>query len=97
MVCSFLTKDFIYKYTSNKGNNLTPYIIAMGGENIYFLTPHFKFIKRDKINENEILNANDISVDPFDYHVSKCGIYSFQDIHIHKIHSNYPEHTEDIK
>ena len=94
MVSSFLTKDFLHKYISNMGNNLTPYIIAIAVKNIYFLTLHFKFIKRDKINENELLNANEISVDPFDYHVTKCGIDSFQDIHIHKIHSNYPDDIE---
>ena len=44
MVCSFLTLGFIYKYISNMGNNLTPYSIAIGIENIYFLTPHFKLL-----------------------------------------------------
>ena len=33
-VCSFLTNDKIYKYISNMGNNLTPYSIAIGWENI---------------------------------------------------------------
>ena len=28
------------------GKNLTPFIIATGDENVYFLTPHFRFIKR---------------------------------------------------
>ena len=46
MICSFLTNDDIYKLISNMGNNLTPYSIAKGDENIYFLTPHFKFFKR---------------------------------------------------
>ena len=27
------------------GNNLIPYSISIAGENIYFLTPPFKFIK----------------------------------------------------
>ena len=36
MVCSFLTNDKIYKYTSNMGNNLTPYSIAIGEENTIF-------------------------------------------------------------
>ena len=47
MICSFLTNDSVYKYNSNMGNKLTPYSIAIGwSKNIYFLTPHFKFIKR---------------------------------------------------
>ena len=57
MTCSFLTKDNIYKYISNMGNNVIPYSIAVGHENIYFLTPHFKFIKRKKINDNELLKT----------------------------------------
>ena len=72
MFCSFLTIDTIYKYISNMGNNLTPYSIAIGYKNIYFLTPHFKFVKRKLINDNELLNANENSLDPFDYHVSNC-------------------------
>ena len=44
MVSSFLTNDGIYKYISNKGNNLTPYSIATGEENYYLLAPNFKFI-----------------------------------------------------
>ena len=39
MVCSFLTNDRIDKYISNMGNNLTPYSIAIGLENVYYLTP----------------------------------------------------------
>ena len=39
MVCSFLTNDRIYKYISNMGNNLSPVSIAIGFENIYYLTP----------------------------------------------------------
>ena len=40
MVCSFLTDDRIYKYISNMANNLTPYSIAIGYENIYYLTSY---------------------------------------------------------
>ena len=32
------------------GNNSTPYSIAIGEENIYFLNPLFRFVKREKIN-----------------------------------------------
>ena len=48
-VCSFLTNDIIYKYISNMANNLVPYSIAIGWEIIYYLTPHFKFIKKENI------------------------------------------------
>ena len=48
-VCFFLTIDDFRRFISNMGKNLTPYIIAIGEENIYFLTPHFKFIEKDRI------------------------------------------------
>ena len=72
-------------------NNLTPYSVAVGEENI-FLTPLFKFIKREKINYNELLKKNS-SVDPFGYLVSKCGKCSFKKIQKHKIHSNYDQNN----
>ena len=72
MICSFLTIDKIYKYISNVGNKLTPYSISICRENIYFLTPHFKFFKRKKNNDIELLKKKESSVDPFDYHVSIC-------------------------
>ena len=49
IVHSFLTTDKIDKYISNMNNNLIPYSIATGEENIYFRTPDFKFIKILKI------------------------------------------------
>ena len=51
MICSFLTNDNIYKYISNMGNNLTAYSIAVVHKKVYFLTPQFKFIKREKIEK----------------------------------------------
>ena len=73
MICSFLTNDNIYKYISNVRNYLTPYRLTRGEENTYFLTPQFKIIKNDKINDSELLSTNESTVDPFDYHVSNCG------------------------
>ena len=89
MIRSFLTNDNLCKYISNMGVNLTPCSIAVGHENIYFLTAQFKYIKREKIIDNELLKTNKSSVDPFDYHVSNCGKYSFKKLRIYKIHSNY--------
>ena len=71
------------------GNNRTPYSIALGHENIHFLTPSFKFIEGEKVNDNQLLKTNKGSVDPFDYQVSHRGKYSFKTLRIHKIHSNY--------
>ena len=78
MICSFLTNDRIYKYISNMGNDLTPYSIATGWENIYYLTPYFKFTKKANIDENDVDEL-------FDYHnISNC-----QKLRVYKIHSNY--------
>ena len=87
MVCSFPTDDGIYKYISSMGNFITPYSNAIGEENI-FLTPHFKFIKRKRIDNGKLLNANERSVDPYDYHVSNCEKHLFKKLRIYKNHSN---------
>ena len=62
-VCSFLTNDKIYKYISNMGNNLTPYSIAIGWENIYYLTPYFRFVQRKNIDIVDINKLFDIHYD----------------------------------
>ena len=79
-VCSFLTNDKIYKYISNMGNNVTPYSIAKGWENIYFLTPYFRFIKKENIDVDDIDKLFDV-----DYHT----ISNYQNLKTYKIHSNY--------
>ena len=89
MVCSFLTNDNIYEYISNMGKNLTIYSIAVGDENFYFFTPHFKIFRRDKIDYDDLLKTIEISVDPYDYHLSNCGKDSFKKLRLYKIHSKY--------
>ena len=86
MICTFLTNDKNYKYISNMGNNLSPCSIAVGCENIYFLTPHFKFIKSEKINDVDQLTEGNYSGNLFDYHSDKR---SFEKLQIYKIHSNF--------
>ena len=89
MVCSFLTNDKLYNYTSNMGNNLTPYSIAIGEENIYFLTPDFESIKRENIKNIKLLEKIENFVDLFDYRDSNCRKDSFKKIRTYKTHSNY--------
>ena len=89
MICSLLTNDIIYKYISNMAKFLTAYSIAIGMENIYFLTPHFEFIKREKLDDNILLKTNEDSVDPYFYHISRCGKDSFKKLRTYEIHSNY--------
>ena len=85
MVCSFMTKDNIYEYISNMGNNVSPYSFATGDENYYLLAPNFSFIKKDKIDYNTILNG--IYVPDSDL--------PFEKLELFKIHSNYDNDDDD--
>ena len=78
MVCSFLTNDEIYNYISNMGSMLSPYSIAIGEKNIYYLKPHFKFKKKENIDEDDIDKL-------FDYD----NISNSQKLKTYKILSNY--------
>ena len=81
MVCSFMTNDNIYEYISNMGNNLCPYSFAIGEENYYLLTPNFKFIKKNKIDYDTILDG---------IYVADSDLKeSFEKLELCKIHSNY--------
>ena len=80
MVCSFLTNDKSYKYISNMGNNLTPYSIAIGWENICHLTPYFRVIKKGEIDVDDIDKLFDIDYD---------DIMNREEIEINKVQSNY--------
>ena len=60
------------------GNNLVPYSIAIGFENIYYFTPYFKFIKKENVDEIDIDKL-------FDYD----NISNYEKLKTYKIHSNY--------
>ena len=62
------------------GNNLSPYSIAIGYENIYYLTTFFKFIKKENVDVDDIDKLFDIGYD---------DIMKHKKIEINKIHSNY--------
>ena len=87
MVCSFMTSDNIYECISNIGNNLCPYNVATGEENYYLLAPNFKFIKKDKIVYNTILDGIYVP----DSDLKK----SFEELELRKIHSNYKYDNDD--
>ena len=89
MICTFLTNDKNYKYVSNMGNNLTQYSIAVGYKNVYFLTPHFTFITKKLIDDDdELLNTDKSTIDLFNYLASNCEKDTFRKLRIYKIHSN---------
>ena len=64
------------------GSNLTHYSTSIGEENIYSLTPYFMFIRRDKIEYDDLLSRNENSVDPFGYLISNCGKGSFKKLRL---------------
>ena len=78
MVCSFMTSDNIYEYISNMGKNIRPFSVATGEGNYYLLAPKFKFIKKDKIDFNTILDG-----------MYPCEEESFEKLDFCKIRSVY--------
>ena len=92
------TDEKIIDYVSLMGNNMTPFAIMVGKKYTYFLYNRYKFIENDKIDEGTLLNATNGSLDPYDYHLEKCGIDSFKKFeHSLLIHSFWPGHGEDIE
>ena len=79
------------------GNNMVPYTIMLGVKVTYFLHNRYKFIENNKIEEGNFLNATNNSLDPFDYHVEKCGVDSFKRLERSLIHSFWPGHGENIE
>ena len=60
------------------GSNFSPYSIAIGEKSIYYLKPHFKFSKKQNIDEDDIDKL-------FNYaNISNC-----QKLRLYEIHSNY--------
>ena len=76
---------------------MIPYAIMVGERYTYFLYHRYKFIENDKIEENTLLNATNDSLDPFDYHVEKCGIDSFKKLNPSLIHTFWTGHGGDIE
>ena len=60
------------------GNNMWPYTIAIGEKFTYFITFHYKCSENEKSEERTLLNATNCSLDPFDYHLGKCGVDSLK-------------------
>ena len=70
------------------GDNMTPYTFAVGEKYTYFISEHYKFIKNDKIEEGILLNATNNNLDPYNYHLDKCGVDSFKKLsECNRIHS----------
>ena len=59
---------------------MIPHSIAVGEENLYFLSPHCKYTKRVNIRDLDLLRTNGYSVDPFEYHLEKHGPDRFENL-----------------
>ena len=94
-ITKFKTDDKIIEYISLMGNNMIPYAIMIGERYTYFLYHRYKFIANDKIEEGALLKRTNDSLDPFDYHLEKCGIDSFKKLERSLIHSFWLGHGED--
>ena len=96
-IIEFETSDKGLDCISLIGNNMVPYAIILGKKYTYFLYHCYKFIENDKIAERTSLNASNNSLDPYDYHVEKCGIDSYKKFEHSLIHTCWPGHGEDIE
>ena len=96
-ITKFKIDDKIIDYISLMGNNMVPYTIIIGERYTYFIARHCKFIENDKIEEGTLLNTTSPSLDPYDYHLEKCGIDSFKKLERNLIHSFWSAHGEDIE
>ena len=94
-IFKFKIDDKIIDYISLIGNNMIPYTFAVGEKYTYFLYYRYKFIENDKIEEGTLLNTTNTSLDPYDYHLEKCGIDSFKNLERSLIHSFWPDHGEE--
>ena len=77
-ITKFKIDDKIIDYISLVGSNMIPHAIMIGERYTYFLYHRYKFIENDKIEEGTLVNATNISLDPYEYHLEKCGIDSFK-------------------
>ena len=91
----FKTEDKLIDYISLMGNNMVPYAFIIGEKYTYFKAHHYKFIENDKIEEGSLLNATNMY--PYDYHLNKCGVNSFEKLERSLIHTFWPDVGEDIE
>ena len=86
----FKTDSKIRDYKSFMGNNKTPYTFAIGANYTYFISTLHKFIENDKIEEGVLLNATINSLDPFNYHLGKRSVDSFETLEHTQIYTCWP-------
>ena len=95
-IFKFKSDDKKVNYISLMSNNMCPNAIIIGEKNTYFIAHHHNFIENDKIQEGALLNTIDGSLDPYDYHVEKCGKDAFKKLERSLIHTFWSGVGEDI-
>ena len=97
-IFEFKTDDKILKYISLMGNNMIPYTIGVGEKYTYFISERYKFIENDKIEEGTLLNTTNNNIDPYEYHLEKCGIDSFKKLlECNRLHSFWLNIEDDME
>ena len=61
----------------------------------YLISTRYKYIENDKIGEGALLNATNDCLDPFDYHLGKCGVDSFKTLEHTRTHTCWPRDDEE--
>ena len=77
------------------GDNMVPYIIAVGDKHSYFLSKQYVIIEIGKIEMCTLLNDTNDSRDPVDYHLAKYGENSFEKPNYERIHTYYSNNNEE--
>ena len=70
---------------------MCPYAIMIGEKHTYFTAKQYNFIEKDNFEVETLLS----SLNPFVYHVEKCGIDSFKKLERSIIHTFWPGVGED--
>ena len=76
---------------------MIPYTFAIGENYTNFVSTHNKFIENDKIEEGTLLDTTNGNLDPFDYHLGKCGENPFKTLEHTQIHSFYLDSDENVE
>ena len=93
-IFEFRTDDKIIDYISLMGNNMVPYTFGVGEKYSYFISDLYNFIENDKIEEGSLLNRTNDNLDPYYYHLEKCGADSFKTLEKSQIHTFYTHNEE---
>ena len=93
-IFKFKTDDKIKDYISLMGNNMVPYAVIVGEQYTYFFDNRYTVIEKDKIEEGNLINATNNSLDPYDYHVKKCGKDAFRKLEHTQVHTCWPGFEE---